>query len=29
MKDIRFVDVGEGITEGKIQRWLVKDGDNV
>ncbi len=29
MKDIRFVDVGEGITEGKIQKWLVKDGDNV
>jgi pyruvate dehydrogenase E2 component (dihydrolipoamide acetyltransferase) len=29
MKDIRFVDVGEGITEGKIQKWLVKDGDPV
>ncbi len=29
MKDIRFVDVGEGITEGKIQKWLVKDGDSV
>jgi pyruvate dehydrogenase E2 component (dihydrolipoamide acetyltransferase) len=29
MKDIRFVDVGEGITEGKIQKWLVNDGDAV
>ncbi len=29
MKDIRFVDVGEGITEGKVQKWLVKDGDQV
>lgn len=29
MKDIRFVDVGEGITEGKIQKWLAKDGDQV
>ncbi len=29
MKEIRFVDVGEGITEGHLQKWLVKDGDQV
>ena len=29
MKEIRFVDVGEGITEGHVQKWLVKDGDTV
>ncbi len=29
MKEIRFVDVGEGITEGHIQKWLVRDGDAV
>ena len=29
MKEIRFVDVGEGITEGHLQKWLVKDGDTV
>lgn len=29
MKEIRFVDVGEGITEGHIQAWSVKDGDAV
>ena len=29
MKEIKFVDVGEGITEGHLQKWLVKDGDTV
>ena len=29
MKEIKFVDVGEGITEGHVQKWLVKDGDDV
>lgn len=29
MKEIKFVDVGEGITEGHIQKWLVKDGESV
>ena len=29
MKEIKFVDVGEGITEGHVQKWLVKDGDEV
>lgn len=29
MKEIKFVDVGEGITEGHVQKWLVNDGDNV
>ncbi len=29
MKEIRFVDVGEGITEGHIQKWMVNDGDQV
>ena len=28
-KEFRFPDVGEGITEGEIVRWLVKEGDTV
>jgi pyruvate dehydrogenase E2 component (dihydrolipoamide acetyltransferase) len=28
-KEFRFPDVGEGITEGEIVRWLVKEGDAV
>jgi pyruvate dehydrogenase E2 component (dihydrolipoamide acetyltransferase) len=29
MAEIKFVDVGEGITEGHVAKWLVKDGDTV
>jgi pyruvate dehydrogenase E2 component (dihydrolipoamide acetyltransferase) len=29
MKELKFVDVGEGITEGHIHKWMVKDGDGV
>ncbi len=29
MKELKFVDVGEGITEGHVQKWLVEDGDTV
>ena len=29
MKEIKFVDVGEGITEGHIKKWLVADGADV
>ncbi len=28
-KDFRFPDVGEGITEGEVVRWLVREGDEV
>ncbi len=29
MKILKFVDIGEGITEGRVQKWLVNDGDSV
>jgi pyruvate dehydrogenase E2 component (dihydrolipoamide acetyltransferase) len=29
MRELKFVDVGEGITEGNVAKWLVKDGDTV
>ncbi len=29
MKELKFVDVGEGITEGHVLKWLVNDGDAV
>jgi pyruvate dehydrogenase E2 component (dihydrolipoamide acetyltransferase) len=28
-KEFRFPDVGEGITEGEVVRWLVREGDEV
>jgi pyruvate dehydrogenase E2 component (dihydrolipoamide acetyltransferase) len=28
-KQFRFPDVGEGITEGEVVKWAVKEGDNV
>jgi pyruvate dehydrogenase E2 component (dihydrolipoamide acetyltransferase) len=28
-KEFRFPDVGEGITEGEIVRWLVREGDEI
>ncbi|MEM3791675.1 MAG: dihydrolipoamide acetyltransferase family protein, partial [Candidatus Micrarchaeaceae archaeon] len=29
MTEVKFVDVGEGITEGQVQKWLVKEGEEV
>ncbi|MDI6720854.1 MAG: biotin/lipoyl-binding protein, partial [Candidatus Aenigmarchaeota archaeon] len=29
MKEFKFPDVGEGITEGEIVKWLVREGDIV
>ncbi len=29
MKELKFVDVGEGITEGHFEKWLAKDGETV
>ena len=29
MAEFKFPDVGEGITEGEIVKWKVKEGDNV
>ncbi len=29
MPEFKFPDVGEGITEGEIVRWLVKEGDRI
>jgi pyruvate dehydrogenase E2 component (dihydrolipoamide acetyltransferase) len=28
-KQFRFPDIGEGITEGEVVRWLVKEGDEI
>ena len=27
LREFKFPDVGEGIAEGEIVRWLVKEGD--
>ena len=29
MTDVKFPDVGEGITEGTLVKWLVKEGDEI
>ena len=27
--EFKFPDIGEGLTEGEIVRWLVKEGDEI
>jgi len=27
--EFRFPDIGEGITEGTLMKWLVKEGENI
>ncbi|MFN8945888.1 MAG: biotin/lipoyl-containing protein, partial [Pseudobdellovibrionaceae bacterium] len=29
MKDIKLPELGEGVTEGELVKWLVKPGDQV
>lgn len=29
MNELKFVDVGEGITEGHVRKWMVKDNESV
>ena len=29
MVDVKFPDVGEGVTEGTIVKWLVKEGEEI
>src|SRR5574341_2075440 len=29
MVDVKFPDVGEGVTEGTLVKWLVKEGDEI
>jgi pyruvate dehydrogenase E2 component (dihydrolipoamide acetyltransferase) len=27
--EFKFPDIGEGLTEGEIVKWLVKEGDSI
>ena len=29
LKEFKFPDIGEGVTEGEIVRWHIKEGDKV